>query len=297
MKNLEDNLPPRKYSFSTVIKVSPAIDIHLDVRPHVDPLPAATYYSTPKVNKSYTRLENWKVVDPKDAADAERNITFTARGGILADEMGLGKTMTVISLIQSNPREYDDDTHSYYPLFDEEDLPKNRYIKTTLVVCPSQLVTQWGAEIKKASNLTYKCCNTFRDYETDDIPNYDVLIVSHTAFFDSENKCKKEFKRYHWYSLSFRLLSSSLIFHFFLLGPLIVSPLFPYSLSDWMREAVRDLFVPLIPPSPLPLPPSSLFFLSSPFLCILFVCFQIFCLFPFFSHFLEQNRLIVYPLW
>ncbi|KOG97746.1 DNA helicase RAD5 [Saccharomyces eubayanus] len=88
------------------------------------------------------------------------------KGGILSDEMGLGKTVAAYSLILSCP--YDTSAVDKKP-FDAkttegaDDIPssftsssqdnKKPYAsKTTLIVVPMSLLTQWGNEFTKANN-------------------------------------------------------------------------------------------------------------------------------------------------
>lgn len=64
------------------------------------------------------------------------------KGGILADEMGLGKTISTLALIHSVP--YD----SLAAQFEEP-----RYAsKTTLIVVPMSLLSQWKAEFDRSNN-------------------------------------------------------------------------------------------------------------------------------------------------
>ena len=57
-------------------------------------------------------------------------------GGILADDMGLGKTIATLALVNSVP-------------YDSAHVEKNRYAsKTTLIVVPMSLLTQWKEEFE-----------------------------------------------------------------------------------------------------------------------------------------------------
>lgn len=64
------------------------------------------------------------------------------KGGILADEMGLGKTISTLSLIHSVP--YDRLTMQFEP---------PRYAsKTTLIIVPISLLSQWKSEFDRSNN-------------------------------------------------------------------------------------------------------------------------------------------------
>lgn len=82
-------------------------------------------------------------------------IKSTLRGGILADEMGLGKTISALSLINSVP--YDTKTRHY-----------NYYAsKTTLIVVPMSLLTQWKKEFDKTNNNLNHYCRIYYGDQTE----------------------------------------------------------------------------------------------------------------------------------
>ena len=201
MLNIEQNCATTQYSFSTVASI-PSLNLRLNVLPQ-SPLPDAPFCDH----------RNWDPVALSDEPDPSHLITFKTRGGMLADEMGLGKTLTVIALIASNPRKLV--SKAFVPLFPSV-TRKVTYIKSSLIICPSQLVSQWGAEIAKHSNLTYKCCKTQKDYSSKSVSNYDVVIVSHTAFFAKNNEtCHSAFKKFGWFLiiLAFQFTIPPLIHH------------------------------------------------------------------------------------
>lgn len=70
------------------------------------------------------------------------------KGGILADEMGLGKTISTLSLIHSVP--YDTEC------LDNE--PPRYASKSTLIVVPMSLLSQWKAEFDRSNNNQSHTC-------------------------------------------------------------------------------------------------------------------------------------------
>ncbi|CUM63427.1 uncharacterized protein PRCAT00001002001 [Priceomyces carsonii] len=69
-------------------------------------------------------------------------IKVTVKGGILADEMGLGKTISALSLINSVP----------YDSVDSDSIEKNYAYRSTLVVSPMSLLSQWKSEFERSNN-------------------------------------------------------------------------------------------------------------------------------------------------
>ena len=205
MKNVEDRCYQKEYQFSPIVKVSPTIDLYLHVAKGLNHFDFAGQFVD----------ADWMAIPASELQEKAQSeaIRFTTTGGILADEMGLGKTLTVISLIASNPRSKDLTNNKYFPLVSEHKYGKPEFvqvkpveaavpIKTTLIICPSQLVAQWGNEIAKHSKLSYKCCTQRGHYQCDDLPDYDVVIVSHSGFFKQKKiisqYCDPAFLRYHW---------------------------------------------------------------------------------------------------
>ncbi|KAJ7746946.1 SNF2 family N-terminal domain-containing protein [Mycena maculata] len=69
-----------------------------------------------------------------------------ALGAILAEEPGLGKTLEIIALILLNPAS--PDRHPGVTRWDPEAEVEVKTVKTTLIVTPSALATQWIDELK-----------------------------------------------------------------------------------------------------------------------------------------------------
>jgi SNF2 family DNA or RNA helicase len=82
------------------------------------------------------------------------------RGGILADSMGLGKTMMLLALIGKSKEEDGDEARN----------------KSTLVVGPLSLLTQWQEEIETKTNLT--CRVYYGDKKSDDYTGADVVLTT-----------------------------------------------------------------------------------------------------------------------
>lgn len=101
------------------------------------------------------------------ASENDRAETFFNRGGILADDMGLGKTVQMISLILSHPSSEN---------------------KTTLVVCPASLVSQWCSEIQeKAPSLEVLSYHgSKRPADPQVVHHFDVVVTSYQTL-SSEN--------------------------------------------------------------------------------------------------------------
>ncbi|EGG04160.1 uncharacterized protein MELLADRAFT_117156 [Melampsora larici-populina 98AG31] len=84
------------------------------------------------------------------------------RGGMLADEMGLGKTVEVIATMAAN-------------------LPSDKHRRTTLIIAPLALITQWKAEIEEKCSIDYKILLYHGQYERPSkhsIQKYDVIITT-----------------------------------------------------------------------------------------------------------------------
>lgn len=82
------------------------------------------------------------------------------KGGILADEMGLGKTILTLALIMSAP--YDDDSAlvGY----------KNYASKSTLIIVPMSLLSQWKSEFDRANNNpNHRCFVYYGDLAQGDL--------------------------------------------------------------------------------------------------------------------------------
>ncbi|CAB4394187.1 unnamed protein product [Rhizophagus irregularis] len=142
------------------------------------------------------------------------------RGGILADEMGLGKTIEILSLIHSvkyptiDPNQVDVDLNQVDVVDLTEDVKPSTIrpvslstyeaypaIKTTLIVCPMSLLSQWRDEVYNVSAQDTMTVEVYygkkRNWDLKairarraDLP--DVLVTTYgvlmSEFSDEENK-------------------------------------------------------------------------------------------------------------
>ncbi|CAI5756805.1 unnamed protein product [Candida verbasci] len=138
-------------------------------------------------------------------------IKSTLKGGILADEMGLGKTISTLSLIASVP--YDNNP----PPKILKQLPYA--YRTTLIVVPMSLLSQWKEEFERSNNNSQHYCRLYYgdDQELDLTPslcnnnNNKIPIIVLTTYGTilneftriSKNRRNGELPRIGLYSVKF----------------------------------------------------------------------------------------------
>lgn len=95
-------------------------------------------------------------------------------GGILADDMGLGKTVQIIALMLKNQSKKRETSKS----------------KTTLIVCPASLVSQWCTEIEtKAPDLSVLSYHgPKRPSDSKIVHKYDVVVTSYPTLSSENSK-------------------------------------------------------------------------------------------------------------
>lgn len=91
----------------------------------------------------------------------------TLLGGVIADEMGLGKTISALALVNSVPYDLDPVPSSKRPYAS----------KSTLIVVPMSLLTQWKKEFDKCNNNPKHFCHIYYGDATDhDLEDLLVLL-------------------------------------------------------------------------------------------------------------------------
>lgn len=151
--------------------------------------------SDPKGEFFYANLYTGEFVIEKPV------IKTMIKGGILADEMGLGKTISTLALIcmASYDREYANkkevvpvlpinrlsqeagsDLFSQNPLelLKQKNKKDNYAYKTTLVIVPMSLLSQWQSEYEKANNDPKKRCDI---YYGNNIKDFKSLLLGPSA--------------------------------------------------------------------------------------------------------------------
>ena len=178
MKNIELHAYKKKYHISTLTHV-PTIKAYLNTR-----------FKAKSYNPLFTDPENWDCcLNHSDAPEYQD--AFTSEGGILADEMGLGKTVTVISLILAHPRQRNNEGEYESK---HEDIKTLFETGATLIVCPSQLVEQWKAEIEARTSLSvisFSTITTVKKCTYEEVLNSDVVVVPHTLLATNKQYAKK----------------------------------------------------------------------------------------------------------
>lgn len=112
------------------------------------------------------------------------------KGGLLCDDMGLGKTIQSIALILSNPLE----KHT----FAKDEAYKNQS-KTTLVIAPLALATQWASEIKEKAPGLRVCVHhgPKRTKSSTELATYDVVVTTYQVV-TSERDSKGPLHYVNW---------------------------------------------------------------------------------------------------
>ena len=114
-------------------------------------------------------------------AEAKVERPILARGGVVADQVGYGKTAITIGLIDASPNR---------PLGDgltTAQLRGRHPVKATLILVPTQLMSQWPKEIKKFTNKAFKVVviKTIVDLNklrVEDIENADIVVSTNNLF-------------------------------------------------------------------------------------------------------------------
>ena len=173
------------------------IDWAIQLEQHVvNPVYLETMYKLPYDSAVYTTpgghdifFHNWKANNIIDFETLSTQTTPFWNGGIIAHEVGVGKTAICLGLVKAT-------------------LDK---VKRTLILCPSRLIKQWGDEIEKFTDLSFKAITSIIQYrkifsknllhlDTIDIdcktkaPS--IVILGHN-FFKNCNYMKSNLPRVH----------------------------------------------------------------------------------------------------
>ncbi|KAK7046715.1 putative ATP-dependent helicase C23E6.02 [Favolaschia claudopus] len=115
----------------------------------------------------------------------DREQAKSSNGGCLADEMGLGKTVQMIATMCKNPS---DDPNC----------------KTTLILCPLALLTQWNQEISTKTNADWKVLiyhGSQKPKKKADLLKYDIVLATYSTMalewpdYEAEMKKKEKARR------------------------------------------------------------------------------------------------------
>lgn len=135
-------------------------------------------YKWPTIPQRLTNLEQPSIQDEfylnvyKGTCSLTKPVfKSSCKGGILADEMGLGKTITTLSLVLSFPK----DIHYESICNVDNERIDNYAYKTTLIIVPMALLSQWEKEFLKVVEDSKKfSCFTF--YGSDSLGNLRDLL-------------------------------------------------------------------------------------------------------------------------
>jgi SNF2 family DNA or RNA helicase len=130
---------------------------------------------------------------------------YIHKGGLLCDDMGLGKTVQMIALIVKNKAKEEnleclhDIEHQDFQVFNK-DVPKRKF-KSTLVITPVGLTTQWINEVKRfAPHLDthlFHGPNRTRSYK--ELMKHDVVVSSYDTIRSEFNGSKSPIYAGYWH--------------------------------------------------------------------------------------------------
>ncbi|EGC28734.1 hypothetical protein DICPUDRAFT_100046 [Dictyostelium purpureum] len=178
----------------------------------------------PSVTYSDAIYENWRIYKTAEGIDFYYNYVCdkislkspTSRhkiaGGLLCDEMGLGKTVMSIALIMQNHPIFNPSRQHRDAYGDIREELENRNTqlrkgktftkpRTTLIICPATLCSQWKSEFKKhlkpehynqLSILDYWGPNRKKKLVGLDLSLVDIVITTHGSFGLEWKKYEKE---------------------------------------------------------------------------------------------------------
>ena len=115
-------------------------------------------YCIESINKMLVLDYNGNIIQKEHC----NKLNYKFNGGVLCDDVGLGKSISIITLIKNNSK------------------------GTTLIICPTRLCIQWGEEINKSSDLTFKQILNITQYKKfrKDTKKYDIVILPYNFFIN-----------------------------------------------------------------------------------------------------------------
>lgn len=124
------------------------------------------------------------------------------RGGILADMMGLGKTLEILALV-AHTKQKAAAFGEQECTMENEELERNA--KTTLVVCPKSVMSNWAEQIRshcRANQMTfYNYHGSNRVHEPDELAQWDVVLTTYNTVASDLRTQDKALFRVHWFRI------------------------------------------------------------------------------------------------
>lgn len=122
--------------------------------------------------------------NPK-AIDFLESVNQSYAQNLLCEEMGLGKTVEILSLILLNKRKFGGEESTYYNAEFDRNIAKS---KTTLIICPDSLISQWVDEIELHSpslkSMVYKGIQYYKKKTSEELTNKllncDIVLTSYS---------------------------------------------------------------------------------------------------------------------
>nr|POE94423.1 putative swi/snf-related matrix-associated actin-dependent regulator [Quercus suber] len=125
------------------------------------------------------------------------------QGGMLADSMGLGKTLSILALIAARQ----DAAKAFEQTGLDAELSKSveRCAKTTLIVCPKSVMSNWtqqiNAHIKYDKLQVYSYHGSSRITDVDTLAEYDIILTTYNTVAAESNKPGAPLRAIQWFRI------------------------------------------------------------------------------------------------